>query len=127
MKKFFKTTFACVLGTLIAGLILMIIFIVMMIGTAASTISSEKPYISQENTVLHLDLTTVQERYEEDVNFDPMSLLNKGDDDTSVGLDQIRKALEVAANDNNIVGIYIDAKGISAMPASIEQIRSLLV
>ena len=128
MKKFFKTTFACVLGTLIAGLILMIIFIVMMIGTAASTISGEKPYISQENTVLHLDLgNTLQERYEEDVNFDPMSLINKSDDGSTIGLDQIRKALEAAASDNNIVGIYIDAKGLSAMPASIEQVRNMLV
>ncbi|MBO7317392.1 MAG: signal peptide peptidase SppA, partial [Bacteroidales bacterium] len=107
MKKFFRTTFACVLGTLIAGLIMMVIFITMLLGSAVSTVSSEKPYISQEKTVLRLDLSgTLQERYEEDINFDPMSLLNQNSDDTSLGLDQLRKALETAANDNNIVGIY---------------------
>ena len=127
MKKFFRTTFACVLGTLIAGLIMMVIFITMLLGSAVSTVSSEKPYISQEKTVLRLDLSgTLQERYEEDINFDPMSLLNQNSDDTSLGLDQLRKALETAANDNNIVGIYIEAKGLSAMPASIEQVRNLL-
>ena len=126
MKKFFRTTFACVLGTLIAGLIMMVIFITMLLGSAVSTVSSEKPYISQEKTVLRLDLSgTLQERYEEDINFDPMSLLNQNSDDTSLGLDQLRKALETAANDNNIVGIYIEAKGLSAMPASIEQVRNL--
>ena len=56
-----------------------------------------------------------------------MSLLNKSDDGSAIGLDQIRKALEAAATDNNIVGIYIDAKGLSAMPASIEQVRNMLV
>ena len=129
MKKFFKTTFACVLGALIAGAIMVIIFITSLLGVVASkTVSSQEVYVTQANTVLHLDLgNTLQERYEEDVNFDPMSLINKSDDGSTIGLDQIRKALETAASDNNIVGIYIDAKGISAMPASIEQVRNMLV
>ena len=129
MKKFFKTTFACVLGTLIAGLILVLIFTVTLVGiTASSVTSQEKPYISKANTVLKINLSgTLQERYEEDVNLDPMTLLNQGGDSESIGLDQIRKALETAANDNNIVGIYLNAEGISAMPASIEQVRNMLV
>ena len=129
MKKFFKTTFACVLGTLIAGLILVLIFTVTLVGiTASSVTSQEKPYISKANTVLKINLSgTLQERYEEDVNLDPMTLLNQGGDSESIGLDQIRKALETAANDNNIVGIYINAEGLSAMPASIEQVRNMLV
>ena len=129
MKKFFKTTFACVLGTLIAGLILVLIFTATLVGiTASSVTSQEKPYVSKANTVLKINLSgTLQERYEEDVNLDPMTLLNQGGDSESIGLDQIRKALETAANDNNIVGIYINAEGISAMPASIEQVRNMLV
>ena len=129
MKKFFKTTFACVLGTLIAGLILVLIFTATLVGiTASSVTSQEKPYISKANTVLKIDLSgTLQERYEEDVNLDPMTLLNQSGDGSSVGLDQFRKALDAAANDNNIVGIYINAEGISAMPASIEQVRNMLV
>ena len=129
MKKFFKTTFACVLGTLIAGLILVLIFTVMLVGVAASSVTSqEKPYISKANSVLKIELSgTLQERYEEDVNFDPAALLNQSGNESSVGLDQMRKALETAANDKNIVGIYIDAKGLSAMPASIEQVRNMLV
>lgn len=129
MKKFFKTTFACVLGTLISGVIMIIIFITSLLGVVASkTASSQEIYVTQANTVLRLDLSgTLQERYEEEVNLDPMSLLNKENDDTSVGLDHLRKALETAANDKNIVGIYIDAKGLSAMPASIEQVRNMLV
>lgn len=129
MKKFFKTTFACVLGTLIAGFILVMIFTIMLVGVTASSVTSqEKPYVSKANSVLKLDLSgTLQERYEEDVNFDPMTLLNQSGNESSVGLDQLRKALDAAANDKNIVGIYIDAKGLSAMPASIEQVRNMLV
>ncbi|MBQ5750279.1 MAG: signal peptide peptidase SppA, partial [Bacteroidaceae bacterium] len=129
MKKFFKTTFACVLGTLIAGLILVLIFTVMLVGVTASSVTSqEKPFISKANSVLKIELSgTLQERYEEDVNFDPAALLNQSGNESSVGLDQFRKALDAAANDKNIVGIYIDAKGLSAMPASIEQVRNMLV
>lgn len=129
MKKFFKTTFACVLGTLIAGLILVLIFTVMLVGVTASSVTSqEKPFVSKANSVLKIELSgTLQERYEEDVNFDPAALLNQSGNESSVGLDQMRKALETAANDKNIVGIYIDAKGLSAMPASIEQVRNMLV
>lgn len=129
MKKFFRTTFACVLGTLIAGLVLIIIFTFMLIGATASSVTSqEKPYISKANTVLKIELSgTLQERYEEDINFDPMTLLNQKEDNSSIGLDQLSKALETAANDKNIVGIYIEAKGLSAMPASIEQVRKMLV
>ncbi|MBQ6939292.1 MAG: signal peptide peptidase SppA, partial [Muribaculaceae bacterium] len=127
MKKFFKTTFACVLGTLIAGLILMILFVVMMVGAAATTASSDKPYITQENTVLHINLNgALQERYEE-AGFDPMAIINQTGDNSGFGLDQIRRALEVAANDKNVEGIYIDARNLSAMPASTEEIRDMLV
>ena len=127
MKKFFKTTFACVLGTLIAGLIIMIIFIVMIVGVAATTASSDKPYITQEKTVLHINLSgALQERYEE-AGLDPMAMINQTGSNAGFGLDQMRRALEVATNDNNVVGIYIDARNLSAMPASTEEMRDMLV
>lgn len=123
MKKFFTTAFACTLGTLIAGLLLVVLMIVGMAGVVASSVSSgNEVYIPQKNTVLKLELSgSLQERYVED----PMQeLMSNGD--SSQGLDQIRKAIKVAGENENIVGIYIDARGLSAMPASSEEIRRLL-
>lgn len=128
MKKFFKTTFACVLGTLIAGLILMIILVMGLVGTVASSVSSgQKTYIVEENTVLKLNLSGVtQDQYEESVDFDFTSLINQQPENI-FGLDQLRRALEVAAEDDNVKGIYITANGLSAMPSSIDEIRRMLV
>ncbi len=123
MKKFFTTAFACTLGTLIAGLLLIFLFIISMVGIVVSTASSgNETYIPQEKTVLRLSLSGgLQERYSED----PMQTLMSGGN-SSQGLDQIRKAIKVAAENDNIEGIFIDARGLSAMPASSEEIRRLL-
>lgn len=124
MKKFFTTAFACTLGTLIAGLILVFLSIIAVVGLVASSASSgNEQYVPKEKTVLKLNLSgSLQERYVED----PMeNLLSQGS--SGVGLDQIRRAIEVATENENIVGIYIDARNLSAMPASTEEIRDMLV
>ncbi len=123
MKKFFTTTFACVLGTFIAGMLLMIIGIISLTGMIAASASQETAYIPEKNTVLQLSLSgELQERYTED----PMQTLLAQGNSKSVGLDQIRKAIKVATENDNIVGIYIDANGMSCMPASSEEIHRLL-
>lgn len=124
MKKFFTTAFACTLGTLIAGIILMFIFVMSIVSMIASSISSENvTYTPKEKTVLKLELSgSLQERYSED----PMQSLMSGGG-SSQGLDDIRQAIKVAGENENIIGIYIDAQGMSAMPASSEEIRRLLV
>lgn len=124
MKKFFTTAFACTLGTLIAGLILVFLLIIAAVGLVASSASSgNEQYVPKEKTVLKLNLSgSLQERYVED----PMeNLLSQGS--SGVGLDQIRRAIEVATENENIIGIYIDARNLSAMPASTEEIRDMLV
>lgn len=123
MKKFFTTAFACTLGTLIAGLLLVVLMIIGMAGVVTSSVSSgNEIYVPQKNTVLKLKLSgELQERYVED----PMqSFMSNGT--TSIGLDQIRKAIKVAGENENVVGIYIDASGLAASPASSEEIRRLL-
>ena len=124
MKKFFKTTFACTLGTLIAGMLLMIIFVVGLVGAITSTVANSNiAYTPQEKTVLQLDLSgSLTERYSED----PMQTLMSGGNEGQ-GLDLIRRAIKVASENDKVVGIYIDARGLSAMPASSEEIRRLLV
>lgn len=125
MKKFFTTAFACTLGTLIAGLILVFLSIIAVVGLVASSASSgNEQYVPKEKTVLKLNLSgSLQERYVED----PMENLLSQGNSSGVGLDQIRRAIEVATENENIIGIYIDARNLSAMPASTEEIRDMLV
>lgn len=125
MKKFFTTAFACTLGTLIAGLILVFLSIIAVVGLVASSASSgNEQYVPKEKTVLKLNLSgSLQERYVED----PMENLLSQGNSNGVGLDQIRRAIEVATENENIVGIYIDARNLSAMPASTEELRDMLV
>lgn len=119
MKKFFITTFACVLGVLIAGLILSIVSFFALTGMVITT---ETTYTPIPNTILKLDLGLVTERSQEDV----MSYL-MGSPEKSDGLDNIIRAIETAKDNKNIVGIYIDASGMSAGIATLDRIHRALI
>ena len=63
MKKFFTTTFACVLGVMIAGILLTLLSIAALTGMAVST---ETEYTAKPNTIMKLDLGIVTDRSQED-------------------------------------------------------------
>lgn len=119
MKKFFITTFACVLGVLIAGLLLSIVSFFALTGMVITT---ETTYTLIPNTILKLDLGLVTERSQEDV----MGYL-MGSPEKSDGLDNIIRAIETAKDNKNIVGIYIDASGMSAGIATLDRIHRALI
>lgn len=123
MKKFFTITFACVLGTFIAGLLLVMVGLFAMMNIVTATVSQgSEEYVPEKNTVLKLELSgKLTERYTDD----PMqTLLSQGE--LITGLDHVRRAIKVAEENDNIAGIMIDAKGMAKMPASSEEIRQLL-
>jgi protease-4 len=92
-----------------------------LVGVAASSASSTKV---EENSVFVLNLTGVTEERSQD---DPSSLLF-GDDDMSLGLDEIIDAIHKAKDNENIKGIYIEAGVFGAdSPASLHAIREALL
>lgn len=119
MKKFFTTTFACVLGVLIAGILLMFLSIATLTSMVATT---ETTYTPQPHTILKLDLGSVTERSQEDI----IGLL-LGNQQKSDGLDNILKAIETAKENKNIDGIYIDAGGLNVGIATLDRIHRALV
>lgn len=119
MKKFFTTTFACVLGVLIAGILLMFLSIAALTSMVATT---ETTYTPQPHTILKLDLGSVTERSQEDI----IGLL-LGNQQKSDGLDNILKAIETAKENKNIDGIYIDAGGLNVGIATLDRIHRALV
>ena len=121
MKSFFKTTFACVLGVFIAGILLLWLFIGSVISLA--TFSTTPSYTSKENTILILKL---EGELTERAKDDPLNILNSGEYIPKAGLDEILKAIQIAKWDNNITGIYLDISNFTGGYASIEEIRNAL-
>ena len=122
MKQFFKITFACVLGVMIAGLLGTILFFVGIISTASFSSSTFKP---SANSVFTLKLNTlVVERS----NDDPFSAIfsELSNEEAPIGLNDIIESIDKAAKSDKIVGIYLNTDGyLSSYPIS-EAIRNKL-
>ncbi|MEG1617911.1 MAG: signal peptide peptidase SppA [Bacteroidales bacterium] len=122
MKQFFKITFACVLGVMIAGFIGSVLLFFGIISMA--TVSSPQ-YKPSSNTVFKLKLnTSVVER----ASVNPLEeIMNIYSDDASpIGLDVILQSIEKAKKDDHVIGIYLNTDGYSAAYATTEAIRRKL-
>ena len=121
MKDFIKYVFATVTGIIVFSLIMGILFVISLIGLAASSASSVPV---EDNSVFTLMLSgQVDERVEEDV----MSLLS-GQVSENLGLDDIIASIKKAKDNEDIKGIYIESGLFSIdTPASAHAIREALL
>ena len=123
MKDFFKYVLATVVG-FIAVSIIGIILMFMIIGALIS--SAEKQVVITENTMLVLDLERqVVDRAPNDP-FQDLAFAGILQTRT-IGLDQITDALEKAAYDDRIMGVYLKLSIINGGMASVEEIRNALI
>ena len=131
MKQFFKFMFASFFGTffsmIVAGLLLIVIFIAMLTGTMSSAGKADKQISEVEkNSILHITLNTpIKDRTSENPfeNFDFNTLENS----SNLGLDKILASIEKAKSDDRIEGICLDLTFINTGMASIEEIRNALL
>ena len=126
MKDFLKVMIASALGFLIAQIIISIIAMVMFIGAASSVFSSmsSEKFLLQDNSVLNLKLDgTIVERVAEP---DPFTSLLSSQYPSSMGLNDIVSAIRKAKSNDNIKGIYLDSRSLSASMATLAEIRSEL-
>ncbi len=123
MKEFFKFMFASFIGTLLT-LLIVFIFFGMIAGIVAM---AEKEEVKiDENTILHIKWETpIQDRSSENPfeGFDFMSMQSK----KPMGLNDILKNIEKAANDPDISGIFLDMETIPAGSSTTEEIRNKLL
>ena len=120
MKDFLKYTLASIVGLLAFSIIATIISIVSLVGIAAS--SSTTTTVS-ENSLFKLDLKgEVTERMIDNPFASFMS-----EEQTALGLNDILSSIQKAAENEYIKGIYLEAGGIMASPASTEEIRNALM
>ena len=123
MKEFLKYVFATVVGIGMFMLIAGIICFVSLIGMAASegqTVSVKK------GSVLRINLTgELNERAEED---NPLAMI-MGDEYATLGLDQLLEAVDEAAKNKKVEGIYIEVGSSfgGSTPAMLQELRQALV
>ena len=119
MKDFMKYTFASMVGVVLACVVLTILGLVTMVGMVAS---SDTETSVEENSILMLELEgTLAERTEEN----PLEKL-LGEENRTLGLDDILTAISKAKDNENIEGIYLQPSSFAASFASLEEIRHAL-
>lgn len=124
MKPFIKTTLAATLGVILASIIGSILGIILLVGIVSST---EKTPSIEENSILTLNLNgSLMEHGSEDPFASFSAVFNGGDDNSSLGLDEILKAIKHAKSNDNIKGIYLKTGLLQAGVASFEEIRLAL-
>lgn len=118
-KTFLAALLAVVVGSMLAGIFMMMIFA----GIVASF--ETKTVTAGPNSVLRLDFTdgvtdSPDESPFSSVGFGGVQLNN------SMSIMQVLNAIENASYDNNIKGIYINVTGGSVSLANVEEIRAAL-
>ncbi|MDR1860747.1 MAG: signal peptide peptidase SppA [Bacteroidales bacterium] len=121
MKSFFKYLIASILGVFIAGFLLLFVAVGMV---AAMLTFSEKPAVVHENALLVMKFDHI---IEERTPGGMLSELMSGIYGINrMGLDDILEAIDRAANDERIKGIFLHPDYISAGWGTAEEIRNAL-
>ena len=116
MKQFFKFVFASCLGVFLAGMALFVFFL-----SAALSTSKEELKEVRSNTVIEVNLeNSIPELTDNVADRSPFK------HDKHVGLQDLKDALERAANDSKIKGVFIHSKYVQAGPATVTVLRSAL-
>lgn len=120
MKDFLKFTLATVVGIILSSIVIFFIGAIILFGTIAS---SETEVKVKPNSVMFLELNGTLEERTEDNPFKQFI----GEDFATYGLDDILSSIKKAKENEDIKGIYIQAKTLGASYASLQEIRDALV
>ena len=129
MKKFILIVCGSFVGAFLAFMFFMIAAMMMsfaIMGSMGSIAGGKKSVSVSKHSILKFDLgTTISERGGNDA-LDMMSLLQGDGMPSSLGLNTIVSAIENAASNDKVDGIYIECNGVSAAPATLKTIRRAL-
>src|ERR1044071_2219542 len=106
-------------GTMVGIIVLFVLFIVW----AVSVINSEKLVQVEENSVLFIKLNKQISELELE---EPLADIFPGAENESLGLVELRDAINHAKNDNKIKGIYLNAPHVGAAFSTLDELRKAL-
>jgi protease-4 len=124
MKQFFKFTFASMLGFVLAGFLVFIIFVGIIVSVAS--FGSKETVVVPEKTILMVSLDQpIGERSSDN----PFAHFSFGNPDASkqLGLNDIVSTLKKASADSKVRGIYLELSDVPSGQATIEEIRNALI
>ena len=125
LKNIVSSAIGSIIGLVIAGTILIFIFVGALVGGFASALSESEGInvnINEDGAnvlVFEMNDRIVERGGGESINFDITGL----NAESTMGLDQILVGLERASADEDIEGIYMNLSGVAAMPSTLEDIR----
>ena len=123
MKDFLKYVLATIVGIFVASIIG---FFMLFSVIIAAIISSDKQVFVENSSMLVVDL---DRQVVDRSSNDPFSNLNIPGFASvrTIGLDDIKKSLENAVDDNRIKGIYLKVSAFGGGMASAEEVRNMLL
>ena len=127
MKKFILIVCGSFVGAFLAFMFFMISAMIMSFVIMGSmSMGGKKNAIVSKHSILKIDLgTNISERGGSDP-MDMMSLLQGGGIPSSLGLNTAISAINNAAENDKVEGIYIECNGVSAAPATLKALRRTL-
>ena len=125
MKKFILIVCGSFVGAFLAFLFFIFAAMMMSIGMMGSMGGSKKAVSVSKHSILKIDLGTEITERGGDESIDLMSLM-RGEMPNTLGLNTLVSAIENAADNDKVEGIFIDCNGLSAAPASLQEIRRAL-
>jgi len=128
MKKFILIVCGSFVGAFLAFMFFMIAAMIMSVAIMGSmSMGKSKTAVSvSKHSILKLDLgTDISERSGSE-NIDMMSLMNGEGIPSSLGLNTVLNAIDNAASNDKVDGIYIECNGVSAAPATLKTVRRAL-
>ena len=122
--SFGKTILAAMIGTFLAFAAAVILFILLVIGLVASSMSDHGGALS-EMSVLRITLNQpiLERGNEEGLNF-AFNTFSKKD---NLYLDLLRKDLRKAMTDEHISGLLLEMGGVSGAPGTLKEVRDILM
>ena len=128
MKKFILIVCGSFVGAFLAFMFFM--FAAMMMSFAImgtmSMGSAKKAVSVSKHSILKIDLGTEIVERGGDEAIDMMSMLSGGGIPSNLSLNTVVSAIENAAKDDKVDGIYIECNGVSASPATLQTMRRAL-
>ncbi|MGB1384210.1 MAG: signal peptide peptidase SppA [Flavobacteriales bacterium] len=128
-KNILSSAIGSTLGLLVAGTVLIFIFVGVLIGGLVGALADADPMAGAEidlddANILELTLdATIVERGGTDVPFS-FSLAGGLEPNQQVGLNQILDAFERAAADDQIQGVLLNVDDVNVMPSTMEDLRA---
>ena len=127
MKKFIIVVCGSIVGTILALLFFMFLAILSIgIMGACMGSGSKKSVNVSKHSILKLDLGTEITERSGSEPIDMMSVLWNEGLPSSLGLNTLVSAIENAAENEKVDGIYIECNGVSAAPATLKAVRHAL-